>query len=70
MVYCLMWTLLCQQGNDLFSWGPHSESLRSFLSENQPEIILLKMLPWCVQLLECWGMPQAQQDCGELSMQP
>ena len=65
MMYSLLWALLCHLSPDFSSWGPHSESLHGLLLEPSNDPILPKKFPWFLQLLECWGMPQAQQDCGE-----
>ena len=64
-MYGLLWTLLCHLDQDFISWGLHSESLHQFILENALHVVMLNTTPWFVQLLECWGRPQTQQDCGE-----
>ena len=65
MTYCLLWTLLCQHCPDLSQWGQHFESLHHFISTSSNQTCMLTDVSWFEQLLECWGRPQDQQDCGE-----
>lgn len=65
MTYGLLWTFLCQQCLGPAQWGPHFETLHSFIMEFSGQTQMLTETSWFAQLLECWGRPQAQQDCGE-----
>lgn len=64
-IYGLFWMLSCQTSADPMMWGPHSEQLHQFLHDCKDKPVFLKDTAWFEQLLECWGMPQTQQDCGE-----
>ena len=65
MMFGMLWTLLSLNRADAADWGPHFKSLQQFIHDSMHQPVMLKQYPWFNQLLECWGMPQTQQDCGE-----
>ena len=64
-VHCLIWAILCQSDVDTSSWGKHFESLSQMILTCDRFPIALIDQEWFKQVLETWGRPQAQQDCGE-----
>ncbi|CAL1165275.1 unnamed protein product [Cladocopium goreaui] len=64
-VHCLFWALLCQPVADTESWGKHFEPLIQTILDSWNSPVVLAVLPWFKQVLDNWGRPQAQQDCGE-----
>ena len=64
-LYGILWALLSQQQTSSEFWGPHFSELCKFLEDSCHRTICLEDQPWFLQILKCWGKPQAQQDCGE-----
>ena len=64
MMFGMLWTLLSLNRADAADWGPHFKSLKQFIHDSMYQPLMLNQYPWFNQLLECWGMPQTQQDCG------
>ena len=61
----ILWALLSQQHSYSEFWGSHFSELCNFIEESHLKTICLEEQSWFLQILKCWGKPQAQQDCGE-----
>ena len=64
-VHSLLWGLLSLNVPDLTAWGKHFDLLIQTIFNSRNAPVHLASINWFKEVLDKWGRPQAQEDCGE-----